>query len=164
MNCWMCNASQYTIIEHQDRRVHRLVLENERTYVIVPRESHVRHHLLVVLKSKDGQHKKGLIECSASDLAELGHTISKCSQILKQMGYDTVYTGCYSDEGHVHFHLIPLNHSKDKGYSGKAMQWLAEKEKMSNSNSFESLDESAKLSRLKEVEEIVTELKQKFIG
>jgi diadenosine tetraphosphate (Ap4A) HIT family hydrolase len=163
MNCWMCDPKKYTFVEHQDFRVSRLVFENDSTFVTVPRESHVKHHLLVVLKPQDAQHKNSLIECSASDLAALGSTIVKCCQTLKRMGYDTVYTGCYSDSGHAHFHLIPFKHSIDKGYPGKAMKWLAEKEEKSNSKRFDSLNEANKLARLKEVKTIVAELKQKFM-
>ncbi len=160
MNCWMCDPFQYAWLEYADLRVSRLLFENEHTYVIVPRESHVKHHLLVALKEKNGQHKWGLIECSAEELAYLGSTISYWCAILKKMKYDTVYTGCYSDEGHMYFHLIPLIHAKDKGLSGSAMQWLAEKEKRSDLNQFTEMSDTLKRARLNNIETLVSELKK----
>ncbi len=160
MNCWMCDPTQYRWLQYADLRVSRLLSENKYTYVIVPRESHVKHHLLVALKEKNGRHKRGLIECSAEELAYLGSTISHWCAILKKMKYDTVYTGCYSDEGHTHFHLIPLNHAKDKGVSGSAMQWLAEKEKLSDRNQFTKMSDTQKRARLLNIASLVFEMKR----
>lgn len=157
--CWLCNRREYAWVRFRKRSVCRLVYEDDYTYVIVPRESHVKHHLLVVLKAKNGSHKRGLIDCSADDLTSLAVTISSWCDVLKGCHYDTVYTGCYSDEGHVHFHLVPLNHASDKGYSGKAMQWLAQKEKESDKRTFKSLDSNAKFLRLNDVEFLVAQLR-----
>jgi len=156
----MCDPSQYAWLEYADLRVSRLLFENQHTYVVVPRESHVKHHLLVALKEKNGQHKRGLIECSDAELAYLGSTISYWCTILNKMNYDTVYTGCYSDEGHVHFHLVPLIHAKDKGLSGSAMQWLAEKEKRSDFNQFTEMSDTLKRARLYNIETLVSEMKK----
>jgi diadenosine tetraphosphate (Ap4A) HIT family hydrolase len=160
MNCWMCDPSQYAWLEYADLCVSRLLFENEHTYVIVPRESHVKHHLLVALKEKNGQHKRGLIECSDEELAYLGSTISYWCTILKKMKYDTVYTGCYSDGGHMHFHLIPLIHARDKVLSGSAMQWLAEKEKRSDLNQFTEMSDTLKRARLHNIQTLVSEMKK----
>jgi diadenosine tetraphosphate (Ap4A) HIT family hydrolase len=160
----MCDPSQYAWLEYADSRISRLLFENEHTYVIVPRESHVKHHLLVVLKNKKVQHVRGLIECSNEELAYLSSTIAYWCAILKKMNYDTVYTGCYSDEGHVHFHLIPLIHAKDKGSSGSAMQWLAEKEKQSDLNQFTAMSDAQKQSRLHDIEILISEMKKSEKG
>jgi diadenosine tetraphosphate (Ap4A) HIT family hydrolase len=156
----MCDSNQYAWLEHDGHRVSRLVFQNEYTYVIVPRESHVEHHLLVVLKAQNGQHKGGLIECTKDDLAYLGATVSYCCSILRQhrFGYDTVYAGCYCDEGHVHFHLIPLDHNRDKGYPGGAMTWLALKECKSIANPFCKMSNEEKHKRLDKIKMIVSEL------
>jgi diadenosine tetraphosphate (Ap4A) HIT family hydrolase len=157
----MCDFIQYAWLEHDGHRVFRLVSEDQYTYVIVPRESHVEHHLLVVLKTQDERHKRGLIECTKDDLAHLGATISYWCAILRQppFGYDTVYAGCYSDEGHVHFHLIPLKHDRDKGYRGAAMTWLALKECKSDANPFCKMSDQEKRERLDEIKEIVSNLR-----
>ena len=159
--CWMCDPKQYNRQGDGDREIERQVDYDRHTYVIVPRESHVPHHLLVVLKAKGGRHRRGLVECTKDDLCYLGKKISKWCSILKQprFGYDTVYAGCYSDNGHVHFHLIPLNHKRDKGYHGFAMTWLAEKEGKSAANSFSKMSAEKKRERLNKIEEIVKELK-----
>jgi diadenosine tetraphosphate (Ap4A) HIT family hydrolase len=128
------------------------------TYVIVPRESHVKHHLLVVLKASRGVHKDGLIHCTADDLKHLGAMISRWCNILEQCGYDRVYTGCYSDEGHAHFHLIPFQWARDKGYNGRAMQWLGEKEWRSDNRSFDGLSDQDKRARFSEIECLVATL------
>jgi hypothetical protein len=135
------------------------VYENKYTYVIVPRESHVKHHLLVVLKAENGAHKRGLIECTADGLTHLGTTISRWCAVLKRCPYDTIYTGCYSDAGHVYFHLILLNHATDKGFLGGAMQWLAEKERLSAEKPFSSMVDAEKRARLNDVESLVATLK-----
>ena len=158
----MCDPSQYAWFEYADLRVSRLLFENEHTYVIVPRESHVKHHLLVTLKEKNGQHKRGLIECSAEELAYLGSTISYWCTILKKMKYDTVYTGCYFDEGRMHFHLIPMIHAKDKGSSGSAIQWLAEKERRSALNQFTQMSDTLKRARLHNIETIIPMIEAVF--
>lgn len=160
MTCWMCDREKYVWLEHQGSRVCRLVDEDEHAYVIVPRESHVKHHLLVVLKANEEPHKQGLIECTADDLRRLATTISRWCDVLKRYPYDTVYTACYSDEGHVHFHLIPLNHARDKGYSGKAMQWLAEKERLSDAKPFAEMSDADKKARLMDIESLVAELRR----
>ena len=166
-SCFMCDPVQYKFLPNGDRKIKRLVSKEchtDPTYVIVPRESHVKHHLLVVLKAQDGAHKKGLIDCEKGDLVHLGATISRWCSILKQLKckdgtvYDTVYAGCYSDEEHVHFHLIPFTHKQDKRYSGFAMTWLAEKECNSAANPFCRMSDEKKRKRLGEIEEIVNEL------
>ena len=164
MDCWLCDQNQYTWLEHQDKRVCRLVYEDKYTYVIVPRESHVKHHLLVVLKAENGAHKRGLIECTADDLTYLGTTISQWCAMLKRCHYDTVYAGCYSDAGHVHFHLIPLNHATDKGFLGSAMQWLSEKERLSAKRPFASMVDEEKRARLDDVASLVSTLKGMIEG
>ncbi len=160
MKCWLCDPAQYAWLEYGDLRVPRLLFEDEHTFVIIPRESHVKHHLLVALKEKRGQHRRGLIDCSAEELAYLGSTISYWCVVLKRMKYDTMYAGCYSDEGHMHFHLIPLSHTKDKGSAGSAMQWLAEKEKLSDLNQFTEMSDAQKRERLTTVETLVYEIKK----
>lgn len=161
-NCWMCDPAEYRFLAWGNRRVCRIVDEDEKCYVIVPRESHVKHHLLVVLKPTNGKHNRGLIECTCSDISNFGNSISKWCEVLKAMKkykYDTVYAGCYSDECHVHFHLFPFNFQKDKkGKKGGALQWLAEKEKRSDTRCFSKLTEKEKESRIDEVETIVAEL------
>lgn len=151
----MCDSDQYAWLKYDGQRVRRLVDEDGRTYVTVPRESHVEHHLLVVLKARRGVHKPGLIDCTAEELKYLGATISRWCAALKRYGYDSVYTGCYSDAGHVHFHLIPFNHARDKGYKGEAMQWLAKKECISDSRPFDGLSDTDKRARLRKIECIV---------
>ena len=154
----MCDRKQYAWLEHKDTRVRRLVDEDKHSYVIVPRESHVKHHLLVVLKSKKGVHKSGLIHCTANELELLSPMISRWCKKLRRCGYDTIYAGCYSDDGHVHFHLIPLQLERDKGYRGEAMQWLGEKERRSDSRPFDRLSDSNKRRRLRQVQSLVKSL------
>jgi hypothetical protein len=60
----------------------------------------------------------------------------------------------------MHFHLIPLIHAKDKGLSGSAMQWLAEKEKRSDLNQFTEMSDTLKRARLNNIETLVSELKK----
>ena len=158
--CWMCDPEQYeNLSPNCDRKIERLVDQDNRTYVIVPQESHVRHHLLIVLKAQKGKHKRGLMECKNSDLLHLSKTLFKwCSILKEQFRYDTVYAGCYSDEGHVHFHLIPFRYKHDKGYSGFAMAWLAEKEGKSAASPFGKMSQHGKFKRLLEIRKIVKEL------
>ena len=106
------------------------------------------------------------MECSSDDLKHIGHTISKfCSKLekLPDYEYDTIYSGCFSDEHHVHYHLFPLNLERDKGYKGFAISWLSEKECRSETKSFnfEKMKHEAKLKRLREIESIVRELADK---
>ena len=149
-------------ITYKGKKVNRQLFEDDYTYVLVPRESHVRHHLIVVLKKNAKQHRAGLMECNSDDLAHIGKTIYRfCSKVKKlPYRYDTVYSGCFSDAGHVHYHLFPLNIDRDKGYKGCAISWLSEKEYRSECNSFEKMTHKAKLERLSEIESIVRE----FIG
>lgn len=124
-SCWMCERKQYQYLELQtESAVERLVDEDNNCYVIVPWNSVVKHHVLVVLK----KHKKGLIECEPWDLTLLGIMIAKWCRIFKSMGYDTVYSGCYSDNGHIHYHLYPIVFARDKKENGGAIQWLAQRE------------------------------------
>jgi len=76
------------------------------------------------------------------------------------MGYDRVYAGCYSDCGHVHFHLIPFNHEVHKGFSGHAMQWLAELERHSDAHLFSGMTNKQKTERLDEIEIIFQQIKK----
>jgi diadenosine tetraphosphate (Ap4A) HIT family hydrolase len=155
MSCWLCDRSQYEYLEYEGGRVSRLLFECEHTFVVIPQESHVKHHLIVALKA----HKRGLIDCSAEDLSHLGNTIAKCSAAIRAIGYDTIYAGCYSDEGHVHYHLLPLCHSRDKGHKGYAMKWMAEKEATVENRRFSKMNENEKRMRLQEVKSLVEELK-----
>jgi hypothetical protein len=52
---------------------------------MLPCNTTLEHHLLVVLKAQNGQHKGGLIECTKDDLAYLGATVSYCCSILRQL-------------------------------------------------------------------------------
>jgi diadenosine tetraphosphate (Ap4A) HIT family hydrolase len=163
----MCDPKEYRILTWGNRKVCRVVGEDDNCYVIVPRESHLEHHLLVVLKPAAGQHKRGLIECTYSDISNLGKAISNWSGVLKTMGYDTVYAGCFSDEGHIHFHLFPFRFQMDKGKRGKALQWLAKKEQKFETHCFSRLTEKQKESRMDKIEAIVAELnkaKQSLCG
>ena len=159
MDCCWCDPTKYPYVS-RDQPVNRLVDEDNFTYVIVPRESHVKHHLLVFLKANEGKHKKGLIDCTEQDLIHLGRTIAGWCRILKEhLGYNTVYSGCYSDAGHVHFHLLPLKRPEDKPRDGNAMQWLAEKESASDRNKFDKMTDAQKTVRLEEILAVVAELK-----
>jgi diadenosine tetraphosphate (Ap4A) HIT family hydrolase len=164
MDCWLCKEKDYRFIKYDKLLVDRLVYEDKYTYAIVPKDSHVKHHLLVVLKSKNGVHKKGLIECNAADLRKIGKTMAiLCSKLKKlNSNYDTIYTGCFSDEGHVHYHLFPLNHKNDKGYSGCAITWLSEKEAKSTCKSFKNMSRKEKKERLKEIDLLAKEIKLLF--
>ena len=163
MNCPWCNQEEMKYIRYKDKTVNRQLFEDDYTYVLVPRESHVKHHLIVVLKKKEEKHRAGLIECTSDDLTHIGKTIYRFCSKLKELpyGYDAVYSGCFSDAGHVHYHLFPLNIDRDKGYKGCAIGWLSEKECRSECNSFEKMTHQAKLARLREIELIVRELKDK---
>jgi diadenosine tetraphosphate (Ap4A) HIT family hydrolase len=154
--CWLCN--DYKEVGPATRRVNRFVFEDPNSYVIVPRESHVPHHLLVVLR----KHKEGLIDCSADDLAHIGKTLASACEAFKSMGYGRVYGGCFSDEGHVHYHLIPFNMGIDKGYSGLAMHWLAEKERLSDSHPFDGMTDLEQQRRLDQIEIAVAEVRAKW--
>ena len=160
MNCPWCNQEEMKYITYNGKTVDRQLFEDDYTYVLVPRESHVKHHLIVVLKKNEEQHRAGLMECNSDDLTHIGKTIYKFCSKLKELpyGYDTVYSGCFSDEGHLHYHLFPLNIESDKGYKGCAISWLSEKECRSECNSFEKMTHKAKLERLSEIESIVREL------
>lgn len=156
--CWMCNPEEYEWASHGDERVKRLLDEDDYVFVVVPLHSHVRHHLLVVLKRSDDGHKCGLIECNSWDLQVLAKMTAKWCSILKTMKYDTIYSGCYSDEGHVHYHLIPFRFEKDKGFPGSAMQWLGCKEMVSDTRAWHKLDDKGKAARITEIRGIVDEL------
>jgi diadenosine tetraphosphate (Ap4A) HIT family hydrolase len=161
MNCPWCNQKEMRYIKCKGKTVDRQLFEDDYTYVLVPRESHVKHHLIVVLKKKNkGKHRKGLMQCESDDLTHIGKTIYKFCSKLKELPYryNTVYSGCFSDEGHVHYHLFPLNIKRDKGYKGCAISWLSEKECRSECNSFKKMTHKAKLERLSEIESIVQEL------
>jgi diadenosine tetraphosphate (Ap4A) HIT family hydrolase len=154
--CWLCNC--YKEVSTGTRTVNRLVFEDLYSYVIVPRESHVQHHLIVALR----KHKEGLIDCSARDLTHIGKTLASACKVLKGMGYDRVYGGCYSDEGHVHYHLIPFIMWIDKAYSGLAMHWLAEKERVSDSHPFDGMTNQEQERRLEQIEIAVAEVRAKW--
>ena len=154
--CWLCD--DYEEVKTATKKVNRLVYQDPITYVIVPKDSHVPHHLIVVLRV----HKKGLIDCSAEDHVHIGKTVAIACQTLKSMGYRQVYGGCYSDEGHVHYHLIPFNMGIDKSYQGYAMHWLAEKERMTASHHFNGMTDPEKQERLKQIEIAVEEVRAKW--
>ena len=156
--CWLCNPNEYNWVEHKSNRVHRLVDEDDFTFVVVPRHSHVRHHLLVVLKRNEDGHKSGLIDCAEGDLKAMATPMAKWCSILKSMGYDTVYSGCYSDEKHVHYHLIPFKFVDAKGFKGSAMQWLGCRELFSDQRSWDRLDDNGRTERLREIDSVVQEL------
>jgi len=154
--CWLCNY--YKEVGPATRTVNRLVFEDPNSYVIVPLESHVPHHLIVALRN----HKEGLIDCSADDLAHIGKTLASACGALKSMGYSRVYGGCYSDEGHVHYHLIPFIMGIDKTYCGRAMHWLAEKERVSDSHPFHGMTGPEQQRRLEQIEIAVAEVRAKW--
>jgi len=156
--CWLCDPDKYEWVEYKGDRVRRLVDEDDLTFVVVPRHSHVRHHLLVVLKRTEDGHKRGLIDCANADLKAMAEPIAKWCSILKRMGYDTVYSGCYSDEQHVHYHLIPFKFVDAKGFKGSAMHWLGCKEMFSDQRSWNTLDDKGKAERLREIDAVVQEL------
>jgi diadenosine tetraphosphate (Ap4A) HIT family hydrolase len=156
--CWMCNPEEYKWASHADEPVNRLLDEDEYTFVVVPLHSHVRHHLLVVLKRTGDSHKCGLIDCNANDLQALAIMTAKWCSILKTMHYDTIYSGCYSDEGHMHYHLIPFSFEKDKGFKSHALQWLGCKEMVSDTRAWHKLDDAGKVARLTEIRDVVNEL------
>lgn len=152
-DCRWCN--DYEKVSYGGRCINRLIHKYRHTYVIVPRESHVTHHLLVFLR----KHRDRLIDCNGQDLCHLGETVAKACEVLKSMGYDRVYAGCYSDDPHVHYHLIPLVKAADKLYDGRAMHWLAEKERVSAAHPFEGLTEPETHARLDEMEIVVREVR-----
>ncbi len=154
--CWLCN--DYKEVGPATKTINRLVFEDPNSYVIIPLESHVPHHLIVVLR----KHKEGLIDCSAEDLAHIGKTTAAACKALRAMGYSRVYGGCYSDEGHVHYHLIPFIMGIDKGYSGRAMHWLAEKERVSDSHPFHGMTAPEQQRRLAQIEIAVAEVRAKW--
>ena len=151
--CWLCN--DYVEVGPAKRKVNRLVFEDANSYAIIPLESHVQHHLIVALK----KHKESLIDCSAEDLAHIGKTLASACKAFKCMGYSRVYSGCYSDEGHVHYHLIPFIMGIDKGYSGRGMHWLAEKERVSDSHPFDGMTRIEKQRKLEQIEIAVAEIR-----
>jgi len=154
--CWSCN--DYKEVGPASRRVNRLVFEDPNAYVIVPLESHVPHHLIVALRN----HKRGLIDCTADDHAHIGKVLAIACEALKSMGYSHVYGGCYSDEGHVHYHLIPFNMGIDKVYPGRAMHWLAEKERVTDSHPFDGMSDPEKARRIDQIEIAVAEVRAKW--
>jgi diadenosine tetraphosphate (Ap4A) HIT family hydrolase len=154
--CWLCN--DYKKVGPPTRRVNRLVFEDPNAYVIVPLESHVPHHLIVALRN----HKQGFIDCTADDHAHIGKTLAIACQALKSIGYSHVYGGCYSDEGHVHYHLIPFNMGIDKSYPGRAMHWLAEMERITDSHPFDGMSDPEKARRLDQIEIAVAEVCAKW--
>ena len=160
MDCWLCDASKYKTLGHNGHVVDRMLEEDDNTYVVVPRHSHVRYHLLVVLKKKPNeQHKQGLIMCSVEDQIAMAKTCARWCEVLKGMEYDTVYSGCYSDEGHAHYHLIPFMFGEAKGFSGSAMQWLGYREMFSDKHAWQHLSGDRRSARLKEIESVVADLK-----
>jgi diadenosine tetraphosphate (Ap4A) HIT family hydrolase len=151
--CWLCD--NYEEVGTATRKVNRLVFKDPNTYVVVPKDSHVPHHLIVALRN----HKEGLIDCSVDDHVHIGKTLAIACQALKCMGYSDIYGGCYSDEGHVHYHLIPFNMGIDKRYRGHAMHWLAEKERITDSHPFDRMSDPEKERRLEEIEIAVAEVR-----
>jgi diadenosine tetraphosphate (Ap4A) HIT family hydrolase len=154
--CWLCD--NYEEVGTTVRKVKRLVFQDPNTFVVVPKDSHVTHHLIVALRS----HKEGLIDCSPEDNAHIGRTIAIACQTLKSMGYSHVYGGCYSDEGHIHYHLIPFNMGTDKQYKGSAMHWLAEKERVTDSHPFDCMTDLQQQQRLEQIEIVVAEIRAKW--
>ena len=114
MACWLCNPDEYKWVGHGGKCVRRLLDEDNETFVTVPKHSHVPHHLLVVLKSCGDSHKEGLIQCGCRDMVALAMMMAKWCSVLRTIGYDTIYSGCYSDEGHVHCHSSPSAFSKTR--------------------------------------------------
>ena len=131
--CWMCKPENYPFLPTTE--VSRLIDENESCYAIVPAEYLFRHHIMIVHK----EHRDNFIDSTSSEVAEMGKMMSKWCRIFKLMKYDTVYTGCFSDSGHVHFHLYPFRFKDEKIYKGNALQWLASKEHLARENKFENL-------------------------
>jgi diadenosine tetraphosphate (Ap4A) HIT family hydrolase len=153
----MCNPEENKWLSQGNERVNRLLDEDKYAFVVVPRHSHVRHHLLVVLKRSGDRHKNGLIECCPQDLKVLAEMTAKWCSILKIMKYDTIYSGCYSDEGHVHYHLIPFIFKNDKGFEGSAMQWLGCKEMVSDKRAWDLLDNKGKIARIIEIRSVIND-------
>ena len=156
--CWMCDREQYMYTEVLGFRVNKVIYENSDVYVMVPHDPHVRHHVMVVLK----KHRDGLINCREEDLRAMLAAIVKCNPAFKRLGYDTVYTGVFSDNGHMHFHLFPLRWFEDKRWMGEALQWLAHRERESDENAFISLTDEAKLVRLERIAQSKRELSKAF--
>ena len=152
-DCWWCN--NYEMVLYGARCVNRLVYRDAYTYVIVPLESHVRHHLLVVLR----EHRDTLIDCDEKHLRHIGATVAKTCKVLRSTGYDRVYAGCYSDDRHVHYHLIPFIKAADKPYDGYAMHRLAVKERLSAAHPFCGMTDLEKLARLDEIGIVVADIR-----
>ncbi|MFZ2446559.1 MAG: hypothetical protein WAW37_09380 [Syntrophobacteraceae bacterium] len=151
--CWLCN--DYRELKTQAWKVNRLVCEYPNSYVIVPQDSHVKHHLIVALR----EHRRGLIDCSADDLTHILESLLSACKALKNMSYKHIYAGCYSDEGHVHFHLIPFNIDIDKSYDRLVPHWLAEKEFHTAVYNFDHMNSKQKKVRLREIEIIAEEVR-----
>ena len=66
MNCPWCNQKEMKYITFNGKTVNRQLFEDDYTYVIVPRESHVKHHIIVILKKNEEQHRTGLIDCDST--------------------------------------------------------------------------------------------------
>lgn len=122
--CWMCDPHQYRYYGYGSWSTERVVDEVPWCYAVIPANQLVKHHILVVLK----EHRDGLMKCTWSDLRDMNGMIARWCSIFKHMHYDTCYMGCYGDNGHMHYHLYPFHFDQDKGFKGKAIQWLAGKE------------------------------------
>jgi len=83
--------------------------------------------------------RDNFIYFNSSDVAQMGNMMSKWCRVFKLMKYDTVYTGCFSDSGHAHFHLYPFHFKTEKIDKGCALQWLASKEHLAGENMFKNL-------------------------
>ena len=150
--CWLCDPKEYPFLP--DTEVLRLIDDDENCYAIFPTDYLLRHHIMIVHK----EHRDNFIYCTSSEIAQMGKMMSKWCRIFQLMKYDTVYTGCFSDSGHVHFNLYPFHFDNEKIYKGSAIQWLAAKEHLAGENRYDTLQGELKEKRIKEIEGIVKEL------
>jgi diadenosine tetraphosphate (Ap4A) HIT family hydrolase len=162
-NCWMCAPKEYRYLKCSKEKcnkhkVDRLIDENEHCYVVVPSDPLFRHHIMIVLKKRNKEHKKNLIECTKIEITQMGEMIAKWCGIFKRMKYDTVYSGCFSDSGHVHTHLYPFNFEIDKIYKGNAISWLSCKERTISEVKFEKLSHDDQVKRIELIRKIVKTL------
>ncbi len=152
--CWMRDPEDYPFLPKTKEKVLRLIDDDKNCYAIVPQDYLFRHHIMIVHKV----HRDNFIDCNSSEIAQMGKMMNKWCKIFKKMKYDTVYTGCFSDSGQVHFNLYPFNFEDEKIYRGNAIQWLAEKERLAGKHRYDTLEGELKEKRIKEIEVIVKEL------
>jgi diadenosine tetraphosphate (Ap4A) HIT family hydrolase len=151
-SCWMCDEKRYSYLD-EDYPIQRIIDNaSDDYYVVVPKNPHVFGHILIVLK----QHRRSLADATVDELNKLNEAVDKWSKILSKAFDDCgrVYFACLNDEGHLHYHLLPVR-DKEKPYCGHGLKWLGDLEEISDNKPFDKCGPQEKEARAAYIKSMV---------